>query len=135
MMNRRFKNIDFLFDEIMKWSNYINGQTKTEKGSDKHGNWVKKTYKSEDGSFMSTTFVREYTNERKNELQGLKYQMEELVAKENFEEAIKIRDKIKKLEKSEDELLKLKEQLEEYVKNEDFENAIKVRDKIKNLKS
>ena len=134
-MERKFKNIDFLFDEILKLSNYINGQTKTEKGSDKHGNWVKKTYKSEDGSFISTTFVREYRNEGKSEQQELKDRLNELVANENFEEAIKIRDKIKKLEQVGEELEKLNEKLKEYIKNEDFENAIKVRDKIKNLKS
>ena len=60
--------------------------------------------------------------------------LDDAVEKQDFEKAVELRDKIKKLEDNKEELSKLNNELNECIKKQDFENAIVVRDKIKKLK-
>ena len=97
--------------------------------------WNKKSYKSPDGrtsyTFMSKGFDEEPTID---EVEFLKHKLEKCVALQNFEEAVKLRDKIKNLEENKEKISELKAKLDECVKNQDYEKAIEYRDKIRALK-
>jgi protein-arginine kinase activator protein McsA len=69
-----------------------------------------------------------------DELGELKNKLNIAVENEKFEDAIELRDQIKKLEKNMKEISELQSKLDDCVKKQDFENAIQYRDKINSLK-
>jgi protein-arginine kinase activator protein McsA len=98
-------------------------------------NWEKKTYKSDDG-IISFTYI---TNKKEkldhnDEITLLKQQLEFVVEEQKFEEAVELRDKIKKLETYKEKISSLKKELDECVKNQDYERAIVLRDEINSIK-
>lgn len=114
----------------------IVGEVKTESGSDENGNWTKHSFESEDGSMSVTSFIRTGKPSSKKEndkLSSLKSKLELAVENQNFEDAVKLRDEIKKYEKNKDKLDSLKSELEKSIKEQDYEKAIELRDKIKSL--
>jgi protein-arginine kinase activator protein McsA len=53
---------------------------------------------------------------------------------QNFEEAVELRDKIKKLEENKEKIFELQSKLDESIKNQEFEKSIEYRDQINKLK-
>jgi excinuclease UvrABC helicase subunit UvrB len=138
MLFRNFKNFDKLFkefDEIFFEQPHLKNKEKIESVSDENGDWEKRTYVSDTGLFSYTFLKRKSkTNKSTNEIDVLKHELDKSVENQDFEKAVELRDKIKKLESNKEELSKLNKELYECVKKQDFENAIKLRDKIKSLK-
>jgi excinuclease UvrABC helicase subunit UvrB len=134
-LNRLFKEFDFL-DESLLNKPHLKGKEKVESGTDENGEWERKTYVSDTGLFTYTYTTRKYNTNKKstNEIESLKKELNECVEKQEFEKAVELRDKIKKLELNNEEIIKLKKEMDDLVKNQDFEKAILVRDKIKSLK-
>lgn len=112
-------------DEIFGMNRFFDSKT----------NWEKKIYKSSDGSISFTYMTNKGNDLNENdEIYLLKQKLDECVDSQNFEDAVKYRDKIKKLEKNKEKVSKLNEELKSCVENQDFEKAIELRDKIKSLK-
>jgi protein-arginine kinase activator protein McsA len=100
-----------------------------------NGGWDKKTYRSKDGSISYTIMSNIFNDEPKNdELNELKFSLNKAVEVQNFEEAVKLRDKIKTLEKNKEKISELEHKLSECVKTQNYEKAIEYRDEIKSLK-
>lgn len=122
-------NFDLPFTSLM-------GKTRTENGIDANGEWTKTTYESPDGSYSYTNFVRLSNNTSskwnpKNEkLQKL---LNKAVEEQNYEEAVRLRDEMRKNETFKEKLTSLKYELETAVKKQDYEKAIELRDTIKKL--
>jgi len=96
--------------------------------------WDKRSYISPDGSF-SISYLSLYDVDISNEeIVELKNKLNIAVENEKFEDAIELRDQIKKLEKNMKEISELQSKLDDCVKKQDFENAIQYRDKINSLK-
>ena len=97
--------------------------------------WDKKTFRSPDGSISFTYMSRGFGSEPKNDdLELLKHKLEVAIEKQEFEEAVNLRDEIKSLEENKEKILELEAKLDECIKRQDFEKAIEYRDKIKALK-
>ena len=97
--------------------------------------WDKKTYRSPDGSISYTYMTRGINNEPKNDELGLlNRKLEVAIEKQEFEEAVELRDKIKSLEENKEKISELQTKLDECIKKQEFEKAIEYRDKIKDLK-
>jgi len=96
--------------------------------------WDKRLYTSPDGSF-SISYLSLYDVDISNEeIVELKNKLDIAVENEKFEDAIELRDQIKKLEKNMKEISELQSKLDDCVKKQDFEKAIQYRDKINSLK-
>lgn len=138
MLFRNFKNFDKLFkefDEMFFEQPHLKNKEKVEDVFDEDGEWEKRTYVSDTGLFSYTFLTRKSkTNKPTNEIDTLKHELNKSVENQDFEKAVELRDKIKKLESNKEELTKLNKELNECIKKQDFENAIKLRDKIKSLK-
>lgn len=139
-MKNFFDEFESFFNDFDHHFNFkpvrILGETKTEKGTDENGNWVKQSFSSKDGSYKITTFYRTSQNTQsynKNELKQLQKQLDLYVENQEFEKAAELRDKINGLKENNKVIDSLKEQLDEAVRNQDFEKAIKIRDEIKSL--
>ena len=97
--------------------------------------WDKKTFRSPDGSISYTYMTRGFGSGPKNdEIELLKHKLEVAIEKQEFEEAVKLRDEIKSLEDNKEKISALQAKLDECIKKQDFEKAIEYRDKIKALK-
>ena len=127
------RNGMFNFDDLSMF-----GDSKTQEGSDKFGNWKKTTFTSEDGTMSFTSYVRTYGDTLSpndtNDIRTLKQEMEIAIEEQDFERAAKIRDKIKHLEENQEKISELENKLNKAIKEHDFEEAIKYRDKLKELK-
>lgn len=138
MLFRNFRNFDRLFkefDEMFFEQPHLKNKEKVEDIFDEDGEWEKRTYVSDTGLFSYTFLTKKSkTNGSTNEIDTLKYELDKSVENQDFEKAVELRDKIKKLESNKEELTKLNKELDECIKKQDFENAIKLRDKIKSLK-
>jgi excinuclease UvrABC helicase subunit UvrB len=138
MLFRNFRNFDKLFkefDEMFFEKPHLKNKEKIEDVFDEDGEWEKRSYVSDTGLFSYTFLTRKSkTNKSTNEIDTLKHELDKSVENQDFERAVELRDKIKKLESNKEELTKLNKELDECVKKQDFENAIKLRDKIKSLK-
>ena len=132
-----FFNNDFesFFNQPIK----VVGKTKTEKGQDSNGEWIKQTFTSNDGLYKVTSFVRTSgaVNTNKNNLStqigDLKAELESCVEKQEFEKAAELRDKIKSIELNKEKVETLKKDLEKAIKEENFEKAIEIRDTLKQI--
>jgi len=136
MLFRNFRNFDRLFkefDEMFFEKPHLKNKEKIENITNEDGDWEKRSYISDTGLF-SYTFLTKKSNKPTNEIEELKHELDKCVENQDFEKAVELRDKIKKLESNKEELLKLNKELNECIKKQDFENAIKLRDKIKSLK-
>ena len=63
----------------------------------------------------------------------LKDKLEECVKNQDFEQAAKLRDQIRDLEKNSNRINELKQELELAVEKQDFERAIELRDELKKI--
>lgn len=117
----------------------LNLKTKHESGIDENGEWTKTTYKSEDGNFKAITISRIYDdNENKklksNDSKFLEKELTKAIETQNFEFAVKLRDKINSLKDNSNKLKHLEEELKKSIEKQDFENCIKLRNEINKLK-
>ena len=134
-INRMLRELNSFDDSFFENHKHLNGDEKIESGNDENGEWEKKTFISDDGMFSYSFFTKRSGNKRElDTISGLKKQLDHAVETQEFERAVELRDKIKKLEENKEEIQRLNLELNEYIKNQDFENAIIVRDKIKKLK-
>lgn len=127
------------FDSIFNQSFNMIGETKTEKGQDSNGDWVKQNFTSKDGSIRMTTFVRtsgkvsQSKQDISTKIGDLKAELESCVEKQEFEKACELRDKIISLEKNTEKIKSLNIELQNAVKVQNFERAIEIRDELKKL--
>ena len=131
-LRRLFYEFDS-FDESFFNKPHLKGKEQVDSGSDENGEWERKTYVSDTGLFSYSFFTRK-NNTNNDELSKLKNDLSLCVENQEFEKAVELRDKIKKLESNKEELTKLKLELNDSIKNQDFERSILLRDKIKSLK-
>ena len=118
-------DFDKFFDEIFGMNKFFTSNS----------GWEKKVYQSKDGSITFSYVTNKGNNlTETDEIYLLKQKLDECVESQNFEDAVKYRDKIKKLEKNKEQLSKLNEELKSCVESQNFEKAIEIRDKINSLK-
>lgn len=125
------------FDHYFKFKPIkVVGESKTEKGTDESGDWVKQTFTSKDGSYQISTFYRTSGKKTKtSEVQDLQKQLDECVEKQEFEKAAELRDKIKSLKENQKHIKDLQKQLDEAVQKQEYEMAAQLRDQIKNCQN
>ena len=131
-LKRLFRDFDS-FDELFNQP-HLKGKEQVDTGSDENGEWERKTYVSDTGLFSYSFFTRKSNTHNNNELHKLRNELGVCVENQDFEKAVELRDRIKKLELNKEEITKLKIELNESIKNQDFEKSIIIRDKIKQLK-
>jgi excinuclease UvrABC helicase subunit UvrB len=132
-LNRLFRDLNS-FDEFFDDLTHIKDKEQIQTGKDENGEWERRTYVSDTGLFSYSFLTRKSSLEKLDELYTLKNMLDDAVEKQDFEKAVELRDKIKKLEENKEEIKSLINELTDSIKKQDFENAIVVRDKIKKLK-
>ena len=106
-------------------------------------NWSEESYESPDGSYKVKSYLKVFDasdfskifDTKISEEEDLKMKLNKAIEDENFEEAVKLRDKLKSLEVNQKEIEKLELELKEVIKTQNFEKAIEIRDELKKLKS
>lgn len=136
--NELFSKIDSIMGQPLindkDFFSSLNGDSEFNEGIDEIGKWSSNTYKSKDNSLIITSFVRTSGDFGSDDIDTLKKELKYMVESENFESAIKLRDRIKKLEDNKDKLENLNEKLKKSIESQNFEESIKIRDEIKKLK-
>jgi excinuclease UvrABC helicase subunit UvrB len=135
--NDIFREFDAMFGQFDSMFGNTPSNLSKENGSDELGDWTKETYASEDGSIFITNFIRTGNSSPKknNSLEKLKSQLNLAIESENFEEAVKLRDQIKKFENNKEQLEKLQLELKKSISEQNFEKCIELREEIKKLNS
>jgi len=114
-------------------------KTSEESGFDENGEWTKSTFKTNDGKLMMVTVTRNYdltdVKVESNDVKFLENELERVIASQDFEMAVKLRDKIKHIKSNEKVLKTFEKELEQAIKDQNFEKCIDLRDKIKSIKS
>jgi len=122
---RNYNDVFRLFDEMFEQFNLNNG------------GWKTQTRMSEDGTTRITThyWSNDTTSPKSTGgVENLKAQLEDAIEKEDFELAVKLRDKIKSFESNQEEIDKLELELKKSIKEQNFEKSIEIRDQLKKLK-
>lgn len=127
----------FGFEPLSELSTFSNS------GFNDKDEWVKSTFKSDDGKLVIVTVTRNHTfndesddNEIKSsDIRFLENELDKAVESQNFEMAVKLRDRIKHLKSNEKVLEVFEKELEIAIKEQNFEKCIDLRDKIKNIKT
>lgn len=146
MMNRKnlFGGLDDFEDILRKLFGNENFLNEVSSSVDEDGEWTKKTISSEDGTYKSTVYYRtgfgggaspKKTNNPGNTIKQLKKELDVAVEKEDFQLAIYIRDRIKKLEENSGKIEDLENEMKEAIEKQDFERAIEIRNELNKLKS
>lgn len=134
-MRNLFDEFEQFFNEFDHYFKFkptkIIGDSKTERGSDEYGNWVKQTFSSKDGSYQVSTFYR--TSKKTSEIDELQNELESCIQKQEYEKAAELRDKIKSLKQNQDQIKELQRKLDEAIKNQEYEVAAQIRDQIKGM--
>lgn len=136
-MNRRnYKN----FEEILKdlLNNSFNSSFGFEAPSDDEKKKIPKLRPDMKFIlFVNYIFTKKQTigkwEAKRSPKQELQRKLDECVEKQEFEEAAKLRDKIKDLENNNNKINQLKKELELAVKEQNFERAIEIREELKNI--
>jgi len=138
-LNDIFGNFDAMFNQFDSMFNGYELNKNVESGSDEMGEWSKETYKSPDGSFFVTSYVRTggspINSNKSSGVNALKAKLQIAIDEENFEEAVKIRDEIKLYESNQDTIKKLELELKKSIEEQNFERSIELREELKKLKS
>lgn len=122
---KNYNDVFRLFDEMFEQFNLNND------------GWKTQTRMSEDGRTKVTThyWSNDATNPKSTGgVENLKAQLEYSIENEDFELAVKLRDKIKSLESNQEEIDKLELELKKSIKEQNFEKSIEIRDLLKKLK-
>jgi excinuclease UvrABC helicase subunit UvrB len=143
MSKRRiFEDLDSLMNSFLNsqfdpFAMRVNKNTET--GKDKHGNWSKETFTSEDGLIQFTTIFRgvnsPHPKENESEINKLKTLLQKAINEQEFEMAVEFRDRIKSLEENKDKITALENDLKQAINKQEFEKAIEIRDELKKLKT
>jgi|688.fasta_scaffold01642_16 excinuclease UvrABC helicase subunit UvrB len=152
-----FNLFDSFFGDKEKYESFYNqitnkltpsiGSTKNESGVNEDGSkWYKTTFTSNDGTYTSTSYVSsttDFTNnwlstpttttETTNGLAKLEEELKTAISTENFEDAVKLRDKIKNYKNNIETYNEKQEKLNYAISTQNFEEAIKLRDELKKL--
>ena len=138
---RIFEDLDSLLNSFLN-SQFdpfaMGGNRNTETGKDKHGNWSKETFTSQDGLIQFTTFFRgansPHPKENDSEINNLKTLLQKAIDEQEFEMAVEFRDRIKSLEENKDKITALENDLKQAISKQEFEKAIEIRDELKKIK-
>jgi protein-arginine kinase activator protein McsA len=129
---------EFLNNPSFYYPSFL-GDYKSESGQNENGEWLKQTYSSKDGSVKIVKFYQsnesEDNNTESNDLTKLKKELEKSIEKQDFENAVILRDKIKKHEKNTKKITDLEKELQSLIETQNFEKAIEIRDELNKLKS
>lgn len=110
---------------------------KYDKFTDDLGEWKRTIRTSKDGLFTSVQWVLDsgssWSAPEKDEVKNLQKKLDNHIRRQEFEEAAKLRDKIKELQSSSSKIKDLKKELEEVIKVQNFERAIEIRDELKKI--
>jgi excinuclease UvrABC helicase subunit UvrB len=127
------KNFNLNFDELIAQYEKMMG--------DLHKNgWSQESHESPDGSYKVTSYVKIFDSsdfdksKQMSKEEYLKTKLDRAIETEDFESAVKLRDKIKNLENNSEKIKNLESELKISIKEQNFENAIKLRDELKKLK-
>lgn len=120
---RNLNDLWRVFDDMFKQFDDVDGQWKTHKKVSDDGSMVFTSY------FYGGNQVPKETNTK-----TLKQQLDIAIENEDFEKAVELRDKIKKLESNQVEIEKLELELKQSIKEQNFEKSIEIRDQLKKLK-
>jgi excinuclease UvrABC helicase subunit UvrB len=137
---RIFEDLDSILNSFLRnqFDPFVIRSTKTETGKDDLGNWSKETFTSEDGMIQFTTIYRNSSNpqpsENNSDINKLQNLLQKAIEEQEFEMAVELRDRIKKLEANKEKINGLENDLKEAINKQDFEKAIEIRDEIKKLK-
>ncbi len=118
---KNYNDIFRAFDEMFTQLDFMNGEWKTQ------------TKVSEDGTFKITSYYYDNTKSDPTS-KNLKQQLEIAIENEDFEKAVELRDKIKKLESNQKEITTLEAELKKSIEEQNFEKSIEIRDQLKKLK-
>lgn len=117
----------------------VDFKTSQESGFDDNGEWTKSTFKSNDGTVKIVTFTRSYESEdervNSNDIGFLEKELGRAIESQNFEKAVKLRDKIQSINKKSEKIETLEHNLKIAIEQQDFEKCIELRDKLNKLKS
>lgn len=136
-LNDIFREFDEMFSQFDSIFGGLPNKSEIEKGNDEFGNWTKETFMSDDGTIHVTSFTRTGNSPSYNQdstLNKLRQELKTAVENENFEDAVKLRDQIKKHESNQEVISKLESELKQVIKDHNFERAIEIRDELKQLK-
>lgn len=88
-----------------------------------------------DGLFTKITFILNpiFQDNEKDSIKLLKKQLDKCIKNQDFEEAAKLRDKIKEIENGSSKIVDLKKELEIAIQEQNFERAIEIRDELKKI--
>ena len=93
--------------------------------------------KTKDGIITSIHFVinpnTKWSASNSNTKRDLETKLNECIQNQDFEQAAKIRDEIKELEKNKGKIETLKKEMEIAIEKQDFERAIEIRDELKKI--
>ena len=140
MFGRRF-NLNI--DELMARYNKMMEDFDKNMSSLNKDDWKKESYESPDGNYRYTSYVKvfdlsDFDAPNSKELckeEYLKIKLERAIEKEDFEEAVRLRDQIKNLGTNKEQIEKLEAALKKSIEDQNFELSIELRDKLKNLRS
>jgi len=146
MMNRKnflggFDDFEDILRNLFGNENFLK---EISSGVDQDGEWTKKTIASEDGTYKSTVYYRsgfgggaspKKTKTPENTIKQLKKELDVAVEKEDFQLAIYIRDRIKKLEENSGTIQDLESEMKDAIGKQDFERAIEIRNELNKLRS
>jgi len=99
-----------------------------------NGEWKTQTRVSDDGTYRITSYYYGNGADEKSETRSLQKQLEDAIENEDFEKAVELRDRIKKLESNQKEIEKLELELKQSIKDQNFERSIELRDQLRKLK-
>jgi len=133
-----FTDVDRLFNELFDLTVPFGFgfDTKVETGLDHRGEWKRESYVSKNGEITVTTVYRSSDstdNSPNSKINKLNEELSELVEKQDFEQAAKVRDKIKSLKENNDKIVELQKELESLVSEQNYERAAVIRDELKLL--
>lgn len=140
MFFRNYYNLNKFINNLKTFDNMflnnipdVKGKEIVERGVDENGEWEKKTFVSDDGSFTYSYYTNN-PSPLKNE-SDLESKLQEAINRQDFESAVLLRDEIKSMEVNKDKLTQLQKELDDTIQNQNFEKSIVLRDKINKLKT
>lgn len=105
--------------------------------TDELGEWKRTIRTSRDGLFTSIQCVldngKKWSAPEKNDIKDLKRRLDLCVKNQEFEEAVKLRDKIRLMESENTKISQLKKEMEIAIQEQNFERAIEIRDELKQI--
>lgn len=119
------EDFDELFNEIFGNPNLFNFKP----------TFNKKTIKSKDGFITYTIITNDSIGDSESDdIENLKSELNVAVENQEFEKAVDLRDKIKRLEINSEKLKELQTELNTAIGEQNFERCIELRDEMNKLK-